>query len=341
MAVSSWQRLLLLAKDHSRGLSSVMVDSKDVYIVAREPSSGPPDAQMTFSSLSMPPSVSGLAVVHSRDAWEITPWALHQLGERLNIQEHYIMRCPPELQAQNLNYWLRTPPRRLMFRVRDGIIRAVLSPQYTPFGHYEMLAALSTLPIVSGSDVKYSYLDDELMRVMFAAPAASDDLVLPPGSELVLNLENSDVGMSRVGVSLAVWHEADGSSISGAEEHGLKRQHQGIKPQEFIQDIQDALALAVADAPVVARKLAGAVTSELTAEASLAIRDAVRDSRLPVRLRELVQEAYDALPSDQQGTRYSLSRAFAAAAVAMPARERLSVEKVAGSLMFSAEEDKS
>ena len=57
-----------------------------------------PVADMEFRSLDM--------MSIGSNTFEVLPSAQRLLANRLRVPHSYLCRCPEELQAQNLNYWL-------------------------------------------------------------------------------------------------------------------------------------------------------------------------------------------------------------------------------------------
>lgn len=65
--------------------------------------------------------------------------ALQLFASKLRVPHSYLVRCPPELRAENCNFWLRQHAgRRLMLRFDFDEVRAVLSPRYQPVSNLQL-----------------------------------------------------------------------------------------------------------------------------------------------------------------------------------------------------------
>ena len=86
--------------------------------------------------------VSGVGV-------EVLPQAQRLLANRLRVPFTYLERCPAELQAQNLNYWLEQERKeRNTFFCRfngEHQVRAVFTDRYTAIDNREILARMPSL----------------------------------------------------------------------------------------------------------------------------------------------------------------------------------------------------
>jgi hypothetical protein len=62
------------------------------------------------------------------------------ISQRLRLPGDYLERCPRDLQAENLNYWLRSLGDTPLFcRFKDQNIRAFFTPRYKPINNTEIM----------------------------------------------------------------------------------------------------------------------------------------------------------------------------------------------------------
>ena len=66
-----------------------------------------------------------------------------RLGHSLSTILH---KCPPELQAEQMNHWIKNEKREQLFvRFDDQEVRAIFTPRYKPVDNFEVLARLDEM----------------------------------------------------------------------------------------------------------------------------------------------------------------------------------------------------
>lgn len=81
-----------------------------------------------------------LVIKESGNEYEMLPSAKRLISTRLRLPQDYLMRCPPELQAQNLNHWLRRLEDTPLFcRFNEQNVRAFFTPRYKPIDNIEIM----------------------------------------------------------------------------------------------------------------------------------------------------------------------------------------------------------
>lgn len=68
--------------------------------------------------------------------------AYEQIATKLRVPTTYLRRCPSDLKAQNLNYWLGEIEGDLLVRFEQGQVRALLSERYQPISHLQLVQGL-------------------------------------------------------------------------------------------------------------------------------------------------------------------------------------------------------
>jgi hypothetical protein len=129
---------------------------------------------------------------------EILPQAQRLLANRLRVPFSYLERCPAELQAKNLNYWLEQERRaRKTFFCRFNAqrqIRALFTDRFTAINNREILAKMLALGFRPEQEVQYM-LDDGMMVVKVPEYARSFEVVLRDTIVPGLSFGNSETGL--------------------------------------------------------------------------------------------------------------------------------------------------
>jgi hypothetical protein len=127
---------------------------------------------------------------------EVLPSAQRLMANRLRIPLSYLCRCPKDLQARNLNYWLeRQRMERDSFFCRfDGNrLRAVFTERYTVLDHTEILSKMVEQGFSATVEVHVS-LDQTFMVLKipeYSRAFGLDGDKIVPG----ISLANSEVGI--------------------------------------------------------------------------------------------------------------------------------------------------
>jgi hypothetical protein len=127
---------------------------------------------------------------------EVLPSAQRLFANRLRIPHSYLVRCPAELQAENLNHWIREEQehRETMFCRFDGDrLRAVFTDRYTAIDHMEVLSKMVKYGFSPETEVHYS-LDQEILVLKvpdFTRTFGFGGDKIVPG----ISIANSEVGI--------------------------------------------------------------------------------------------------------------------------------------------------
>ena len=127
----------------------------------------------------------------------VLPSAQRLLANKLRVPYSYLCRCPGELQAKNLNYWIRreAEKRDTFFCRFDGAkLRAVFTSRYTAIDNMEILSKMLESGFSPNREVHYS-IDDELLIMKVPDYSRSfeieaDDRIVPG-----ISIANSEVGI--------------------------------------------------------------------------------------------------------------------------------------------------
>jgi len=126
--------------------------------------------------------------------------AQRSIAWRLGIPFNYLQKCPPELQAEQMNFWIRHEKREQLFLRFDGMdVRAVFTPRYKPVDNFEVLARLDEMGYGPDTQVQ-CHLDGEFMLLSIPDGKRSFKIngdKMTPG----ISISNSEVGLACLSVS--------------------------------------------------------------------------------------------------------------------------------------------
>lgn len=132
----------------------------------------------------------------------VMPSAQRLFANRLHVPHSYLSRCSRELQADNLNYWIKEEikNRQTLFCRFDGSnLRAVFTERYTAIDHMEVLTKMLDYGFSPSGEVHFT-LDNEMMVLkvpeyerMFRL--SEDDKIVPG-----ICISNSEVGILALSI---------------------------------------------------------------------------------------------------------------------------------------------
>lgn len=152
-----------------------------------------PVHEMSFDSLNQM-WISGKQI-------DIAPSAQHLLSNRLRVPYSYLSRCPEDLQARNLNFWIEQEAQHrdtFFCRFNGDTLRAVFTERYQPLDNMEILSQLIQQGFDPASQVQYS-IDNGMF--LLKIPEYAKAFGVNPGygmlDEIVpgIAFSNSEVGL--------------------------------------------------------------------------------------------------------------------------------------------------
>jgi len=128
---------------------------------------------------------------------KVLPSAQRLLANRLRVPYSYLSRCPADLQAENLNYWIQKEAKKrdtFFCRFNGDSLRAVFTDRYTAIDHVEVLSRMLEYGFSPEVEVHYS-LDQNLLVLKVpdftrAFGFGEDDRIVPG-----ISIANSEVGI--------------------------------------------------------------------------------------------------------------------------------------------------
>jgi hypothetical protein len=126
--------------------------------------------------------------------------AQKSIAYRLAIPFEYLKRCPQEVQAYNLNFWIKHEKNeQLFFRFDGQDVRAIFTPRYKPVDNFEVMERLENLGYTPDTKVQ-CHLDAEFMSLSIPDGrqtfAVNGDKITPG-----ISIANSEVGLSSLKIS--------------------------------------------------------------------------------------------------------------------------------------------
>lgn len=133
---------------------------------------------------------------------EVAPTAQRLLSNRLRVPYSYLSRCPAELQARNLNYWIEQECkyRKTFFcRFNANRLRAVFTERYTAIDHMEILTQMLEYGFDPADEIQFA-LDDEMIVLKIpeyerAFHLTGTDKIIPG-----ISIANSEVGVLALSI---------------------------------------------------------------------------------------------------------------------------------------------
>ena len=133
----------------------------------------------------------------------VRPVAQRSISNRLGIPYPYLRRCPPDVQALNLNHWITKEKNdQLLFRFDRQDVRAVFTTKYLPVDNFEVMERLDSLNYGPDTEVQ-CHLDPEFMSLSIPDGAKAFDINgdrFKPG----ISISNSEVGLASLSISAFV-----------------------------------------------------------------------------------------------------------------------------------------
>ena len=133
----------------------------------------------------------------------VRPVAQRSISKRLGIPYPYLRRCPPDVQALNLNHWVTKEKNdKLLFKFDGQDVRALFTTKYIPVDNFEVMERLDSLNYGPDTEVQ-CHLDPEFMSLSIPDGAKAFDIngdKFKPG----ISISNSEVGLASLSISAFV-----------------------------------------------------------------------------------------------------------------------------------------
>lgn len=285
-----------------------------------------PVQDMEFDSLSQM-WVSGKPV-------EIAPSAQRLLANRLRVPYTYLERCPKDLQAQNLNFWIEqeAKQRQTFFcRFDNNRLRAVFTERYRPLDNMNILSQLINNGFDPLAEIQFS-VDDTMFIIKipeydraFSVSLSHEkqDRVVPG-----ICISNSEVGLLAFSIEAFFYRIVCTNGMISKTSTASRFKHIS---QKGIENFHDTLRLVIQDSTHNQRQFQISRQSEVSNPLST-IEMFARQFALSQTETEVVQKAYF---MEEGATMFHIINAFTAAAKSpqLTTAEVYKLEKAGGLIL--------
>ena len=129
--------------------------------------------------------------------------AQRSIAWRLGIPFNYLQKCPPDLQAEQMQYWLQHEKNdQLFFRFDGQEVRAIFTPKYRACDNFEILERLDSMGY--GADTRVQcHLDADFMSLSIIDGKRAFNINgdrFRPG----ISISNSEVGLASLSIAAFV-----------------------------------------------------------------------------------------------------------------------------------------
>ena len=136
----------------------------------------------------------------ARESYQLKPIAQQSIANRLGIPIQYLRKCPEDIQALNLNHWIKHEKNEeLFFRFDGNRVRAIFTPRYIPTDNIEVLKKLESLNYAADTRVQCN-LDNEFMSLSIPDNKQTFQFYgekMTPG----ISVSNSEVGLASLSIA--------------------------------------------------------------------------------------------------------------------------------------------
>ena len=124
-----------------------------------------------------------------------------EISNRLGVPYSYLRKCPEDVQAYNLNHWIKKERNEeLFFRFDDQEVRAVFTPRYVPVDNIAVMERLDALGF--GPDTKVqSRLDGNFLMVNIPDPGKEFAIAAKDKMRPGISIGNSEVGIASLSIA--------------------------------------------------------------------------------------------------------------------------------------------
>ena len=154
--------------------------------------------------------------------------AQRSISYRLGIPYQYLSKCPPDIQAMNMNYWIEHEKNsQLFFRYDGNDVRAIFTPKYKPVDNFEVMERLDSLGYGPDTRVQCK-LDHEFMLLSIMDGNKAFDIngdKFKPG----VSISNSEVGFASLGIAAFVLRLVCSNGLIRKTEIGASYRHVSYK----------------------------------------------------------------------------------------------------------------
>jgi len=260
----------------------------------------------------------------------VLPSAQRLLANKLGVPFSYLNRCPANLQAKNLNYWIRREAEKrdtFFCRFDGGKLRAVFTNKYTAIDNMEILSRMLESGFSPNREVHYS-IDDELLIMKVPDYSRSfeieaDDRIVPG-----ISIANSEVGILAFTIEAYFYRLICSNGLISMASVQSKFKHVSRKALTQFPSLLDGI---VKESRITQEKFVISIESRVEDPIST-IRSFAKQFHINRKELEIVEQAWEI---EQGYTMWSIINAFTSAAKlsTLTAEQSYKLEKTAGMIL--------
>jgi hypothetical protein len=252
------------------------------------------------------------------------------LANRLKVPYSYLSRCPEDLQAENLNYWIsqeRRNRQNLFCRFDGNRLRAVFTERYTPIDNIEVLHKMSDYGFNLDQKIQFS-MNEEMMLVK--VPEYNRSFLLAENDRIIpgISIANSEVGILALSIEAFYYRLVCTNGLISKTKVDARYKHISRK-------VMDEFPLVLEG--VVSQSRYGHDRFRISAETPVdrpedSIEAFVRQFQIPQEQMEIIKHAFYQEPG---ATMFHIINAFTRAAQnsVLSATDSYQLEKTAGTIL--------
>jgi len=174
-------------------------------------------------------SFDNLETVNIRsNTHELKSIAQRSICYRLEIPYQYLKKCPSDIQALNMNYWIEHEKNdQLFFRFDGDSVRAIFTLKYKPVDNFEVLERLDSINYGPDTRVQCK-VDHEMMVLSIPDGNKTFDIngdMITPG----VSVTNSEVGLSSLSIEAFMLRLVCTNGLISKTEIGASYRHVSTK----------------------------------------------------------------------------------------------------------------
>ncbi len=263
-------------------------------------------------------------------SFAVLPSAQRLLANRLRVPYSYLARCPQELQADNLNYWIRQESRNrqnLFCRFDGSNLRAVFTERYTPIDNIEVLTRMLDYGFDPSKKIQLA-LDEEMMLVK--VPEYHNSFLVSENDKIVpgICIANSEVGILALSIEAFYYRLVCTNGLISKTKVDARYKHISRKVMDEFPMVLEG---------VISQSRYGHDRFRISAQTAVdnpenSIEAFARQFQIPQEQTEIIKHAYYQEPG---ATMFHVINAFTRAAQhsVLSATDSYQLEKTAGTIL--------
>jgi hypothetical protein len=172
---------------------------------------------------------------------EVLPAAQRLFANRLKVPHSYLQRCPYDLQAENLNYWLRQQTRESLFCRFDGRkLRAVFTDRYRCIDNAQIMERLEECAFGADAELHMNLSPDLMVLKVpdYRRTFAFEGDRITPGIAIC----NSEVGLVAFSIEAYFYRLVCSNGMISATQVTSKFRHVSLRGLEKLDEVIQLVA---------------------------------------------------------------------------------------------------